>query len=75
MYNDRLHEVAPRRPGRVSERRRDHLTETIRRLDWHALADRSAPLPADVPLERLLEFFKGCLQVQMFDRGEFDQWR
>ena len=74
MYRrDYLTEVAPRRPGGLVEQRRprrDHLTERLMRTDLHELADRSAPLPKDIPLEALLQHFSRVRLVQMWDQME-----
>lgn len=64
----------PRRPGGLAEqhrsRFRNHITEQIAGQDWEALADRTAPLPSDVPLDQLMSFFEAAYKVQMWDLWE-----
>ncbi|HEU5370256.1 MAG TPA: hypothetical protein VFU69_17420 [Ktedonobacterales bacterium] len=72
----RINEVAPPRSGGVAEQRRprrDHLTERLMheaRYNLHEMADRTAPLPADIPIERLLNFFMSLRMVEHLDRWE-----
>lgn len=70
---DYVTEVAPRRPGGLAEQRRprrDFLTERIIRLDPDALYERAIPLPADIPLERLLNHFVSAWYCDYLDRTE-----
>lgn len=60
------------RPGLAEERRprRDSLTERIMRLDVRELGDRTAPLPSDVPIEKLLDHFMSAWYCEYLDRTE-----
>lgn len=36
----------------------NYIQEQIKKLDWHALADRTAPLPDEIPVEMLIKEFE-----------------
>ncbi len=48
----------------------NYLQERIRSLDWNQLADRTAPLPDDIPVEILLKEFERLYAVTYDDWAE-----
>ncbi len=67
MFNNTA--LRPRRP----QRPRNYLLEQIESMDWSQLADRSAPLPAQVDLLQLLKAFEQMYALQISDAGGFDR--